>query len=150
VRLNSFCRIIDGQIFSIGSDWLVRAGNVVLAGGAVRGVLLEVSIVRPAFHAPITDGTSELLSDLLLSVFPNVAGASTVAVVVSDAQWEEALAGDEPAADEEERKPDEADDDIYVSEDDLSLDKKNDWVGVERDRRSAFLVIGALRPEGIL
>jgi len=34
---------IDGHIFAIGSDWLVRVGNVVLAGGAVKGMLLEVS-----------------------------------------------------------------------------------------------------------
>jgi len=34
---------VDGYIFSIGTDWLVRAGNVVLPGGAVKGMLLEVS-----------------------------------------------------------------------------------------------------------
>lgn len=34
--------MIDGTIFSIGTDWLVRVGNVILAGGAVRGMLLEV------------------------------------------------------------------------------------------------------------
>lgn len=33
---------IDGNIFAIGSDWLVRVGNVILAGGAVKGMLLEV------------------------------------------------------------------------------------------------------------
>lgn len=37
---------IEGHIFSIGTDWLVRVGNVVLAGGAVKGMLLEV-----IFHA---------------------------------------------------------------------------------------------------
>jgi hypothetical protein len=36
---------IDGHIFAIGSDWLVRVGNVVLAGGAVKGMLLEVSFI---------------------------------------------------------------------------------------------------------
>jgi hypothetical protein len=35
--------LIDGNIFAIGTDWLVRAGNVILAGGAVKGMLLEVS-----------------------------------------------------------------------------------------------------------
>jgi hypothetical protein len=34
---------IEGHIFAIGSDWLVRIGNVILAGGAVKGMLLEVS-----------------------------------------------------------------------------------------------------------
>lgn len=35
---------VEGNIFSIGTDFLVRAGNVVLAGGAVKGMLLEVSV----------------------------------------------------------------------------------------------------------
>ena len=33
---------IEGSIFSIGTDWLVRAGNVILTGGTVKGMLLEV------------------------------------------------------------------------------------------------------------
>ena len=33
---------IEGFIFSIGTDWLVRVGNVLLSGGAVKGMLLEV------------------------------------------------------------------------------------------------------------
>jgi hypothetical protein len=35
--------LIEGHIFAIGNDWLVRVGNVILAGGAVKGMLLEVS-----------------------------------------------------------------------------------------------------------
>lgn len=34
---------VDGHIFAIGTDWIVRIGNVILAGGAVRGMILEVS-----------------------------------------------------------------------------------------------------------
>lgn len=33
---------IDGAIFSIGADWIVRAGNIMIAGGVTRGMLLEV------------------------------------------------------------------------------------------------------------
>lgn len=33
---------IEGHVFAIGSDWLVRIANVVLPGGAVKGMLLEV------------------------------------------------------------------------------------------------------------
>lgn len=33
---------VEGHVFAIGSDWLVRVGNVILAGGAVKGMLLEV------------------------------------------------------------------------------------------------------------
>lgn len=34
---------IDGHIFAIGTDWLVRIGNVILASGVVKGMLLEVN-----------------------------------------------------------------------------------------------------------
>lgn len=33
---------VEGYVFAIGNDWLVRVGNVILAGGAVKGMLLEV------------------------------------------------------------------------------------------------------------
>ena len=36
--------VVEGSIFSIGTDWRVRAGNVVLTGGAVKGMLLEVCL----------------------------------------------------------------------------------------------------------
>ena len=35
---------IEGHIFAIGNDWLVRVGNVMLAGGTVKGMFLEVSL----------------------------------------------------------------------------------------------------------
>jgi hypothetical protein len=38
---------VDGYVYQIGTDFLVRAGNVILAGGAVKGMLLEVSPVLP-------------------------------------------------------------------------------------------------------
>jgi hypothetical protein len=34
---------IEGHVFAIGTDWLVRAGNVVITGNTVKGMLLEVS-----------------------------------------------------------------------------------------------------------
>jgi hypothetical protein len=34
--------VVDGNVYRIGADWLVRVGNVILAGGAMKGVLLEV------------------------------------------------------------------------------------------------------------
>ena len=33
---------VEGNIYAIGTDWVVRAGNVILATGAVKGMLLEV------------------------------------------------------------------------------------------------------------
>ena len=34
--------VVEGHVYAIGSDWLVRAGNVKLSGGAVKGMLVEV------------------------------------------------------------------------------------------------------------
>ncbi|THH15503.1 hypothetical protein EW146_g4981 [Bondarzewia mesenterica] len=46
--------VIDGNIFAIGSDWIVRAGNVILAGGTVKGILLEVRFKDIVFVATIS------------------------------------------------------------------------------------------------
>jgi len=46
---------IDGHTFAIGSDWLVRIGNVTLAGGAVKGMLLEVKISAHTFFYLLTE-----------------------------------------------------------------------------------------------
>jgi hypothetical protein len=35
---------VEGHVFSIGTDWLVRAGKVILTGGVIKGMLLEVFI----------------------------------------------------------------------------------------------------------
>lgn len=72
--------IIDGQTFAIGTDWLVRIGNVILAGGAVKGMLLEVFIfpltttfmtnisVRPNIFHYLS--YTQLLRTGLLNFFP--------------------------------------------------------------------------------
>ena len=36
--------MVEGHVYAIGSDWLVRAGNVILSGGAVKGMLVEVRV----------------------------------------------------------------------------------------------------------
>ncbi|KAI6119318.1 hypothetical protein EDD16DRAFT_1692643 [Pisolithus croceorrhizus] len=145
--------LVEGNVFAIGSDWLVRVGNVKLAGGAVKGMLLEAEYLPlPVLHSQSADGTSELLSNMLLSVLPNIGDAKTVAVAVSDSQWEEVLWDRE----EEERQnceiisPEDPDDIFVTGDEGLPHQKRGDWVGVDRDRRSAFLIIGALRSEGIL
>lgn len=43
---------VEGAVYTIGTDFIVRAGNVVLAGGAVKGMLLEV---RPSLLKPPPD-----------------------------------------------------------------------------------------------
>ncbi|KII95170.1 hypothetical protein PLICRDRAFT_128707 [Plicaturopsis crispa FD-325 SS-3] len=160
---------VDGNCFKIGKDWLVRIGTVTLAGGSPKGMLLEAEYLPlPVLHSKTPDGTSELLSGLLTTILPNIRDAKTVAVTISDEQWEEALwdREEEEMAAARERKAKErqdntgpdnakneppADDDIYMDgEADIPVQEKGDWIGVERDRRSAFLIIGALRSEGIL
>lgn len=85
-------------------------------------------------------------------MLPNIRDAKTVAVAVSDSQWEEVLWDRE----EEERLSREQDvgedeEEIFVAgEEGLPGKQRGDWIGVDRDRRSAFLIIGALRSEGIL
>lgn len=85
-------------------------------------------------------------------MLPNIPDAKTVAVAVSDSQWEEVLWDRE----EEERLSREkvvkvGQEEIFVAgEEGLPAQRRGDWVGVDRDRRSAFLIIGALRSEGIL
>jgi hypothetical protein len=104
------------------------------------------------------DGTSELLSNLLTSVLPNVPDAKTVAVTISDAQWEDVLWDREEeektikemAQAREKKATGEADDVFVYGDEDIPTTRRGDWTGVDRDRRTAFLIIGALRSEGIL
>lgn len=102
------------------------------------------------------DGTSELLSDLLTSLLPRIPDAKTVAVTIPPGQWDEVLyAGDPPPVSDESKteRPEDAGDnvgDIYVHGLPPLLSKKGDWVGVDRDRRAAFLIMGALKSEGLL
>ena len=101
------------------------------------------------------DGSHELLGNLLVAILPNVQDARIVAVTMGDAIWDDVLWDREveeelmqagPKAAEEED-----DDDVFVSGyEDMGAVQKRDWVGVDRDRRSAFLIIGALKQEGLL
>ncbi|KAH9849756.1 hypothetical protein C2E23DRAFT_877980 [Lenzites betulinus] len=145
---------VEGNVYAIGTDWLVRAGNVMQAGGAVKGMFLEAEYLPLATMPTRTNehGLTDLqflLSNLLLSVLPNVPDARIVAVTIGDAQWEEIL-WDEPDEDEQPKTAERDEDDIYAEEGDLPATRKGDWVGVERDRRSAFLIIGALKQENML
>jgi hypothetical protein len=107
----------------------------------------------PTLRSQTADGTSELLSNLLTSILPNIKDAKTVAVTISDSQQEELLWDREETGRGERgvgtEQPEQ--DDIYAFGDE-GLPRKNEggWIGVERDRRSAFLIMGALKSEGIL
>ncbi|KZT24471.1 hypothetical protein NEOLEDRAFT_1134842 [Neolentinus lepideus HHB14362 ss-1] len=145
---------IEGRVWHIGSDWVVRAGTVHLGGGthSTKGMLLEAEYKPlPVLHSQTADSASELLSNLLTAILPNVRDAKVVAVTISESQWEEVLWDREQEQDGQvEDKDEEIVDDIFVSGDrDMPAARKGDWIGLERDRRSAFLIIGALKSEGI-
>ncbi|KAH8118305.1 hypothetical protein DFH11DRAFT_662591 [Phellopilus nigrolimitatus] len=148
--------VIDGSIFSIGTDWRVRVGNVILAGGAVKGMLLEAEYLPlPKLHSSSQSGASDLLSNLLISILPDIQNELPVVVTVDDAQWDEVQWNCNESEDEEpasEKPCISEDDDLYTYEDeeDPSARQKGDWTGVDRDRRSAYQIIGALKSEGIL
>ncbi|OSX60215.1 hypothetical protein POSPLADRAFT_1047682 [Postia placenta MAD-698-R-SB12] len=143
---------VDGLIYSIGNDWLIRFGHVILAGGAVKGMLIEAEYLPlPALHEQTIDGSSELLIALLTSVIPITASAKMVAVTVADTIWEEVLGGiDDEDADSESDGHSTVIDDIFVSPDDLPRAQPGDWTGLNRDRRSAYLIVGALKQEGLI
>ena len=78
--------------------------------------------------------------------------ARTVAVTISDAQWEDVLwdREEETKASQTEPERDDGEDIFVYGDEDPPKRRKGDWTGIDRDRRSAFLIIGALRSEGIL
>lgn len=85
-------------------------------------------------------------------MLPNVPGAKTEAVTISDDQWEDVLWDREADETKQERgQTGEEEDEVYISpEDDGPSDSKGDWAGVDRDRRSAYLIIGALKSDGLI
>lgn len=104
----------------------------------------------PTVTVLLGDNTSEMVTNLLTSVLPQMPGAKTLAVTVSDFEWAEVIFYEKEEGENGEKKQ-EAEDDIWVSgEDEETEYRPGDWVGVERDRRSAYLIIGALRSEGII
>jgi len=148
--------VVEGNVYAIGTDWIVRAGNVILATGAVKGILLEAEYLPvPTMSSQESSGSSQLLSSLLLSVLPNVQGAKTEAVTISDDQWKDVLwdreAEEQRSTGQERIGKGLEEDDVYVSPDqDIPCHSKGDWAGVDRDRRSAYLIIGALRSDGLI
>ncbi|TFY57917.1 hypothetical protein EVJ58_g6732 [Rhodofomes roseus] len=144
---------VDGLIFSIGSDWLVRFGHVMLGGGAVKGMLIEAEYLPlPDLHTEGGEGRSELLSDFLASIIPILPDSEIWTVAVSDEMWAEVLAGfgEDDAGEEAESKMDEAEDDLFVSPEYLPATRKTDWLGANRDKRSAYLIQGALKGEALI
>ncbi|KAG6844904.1 hypothetical protein H0H87_002603 [Tephrocybe sp. NHM501043] len=136
---------IDGHQYAIGNDWLVRVGNVCLPGGGIKGMVLEAEYLPlPVLHSPVADGTSELLSNLLTSILPNIKDAKTVAVTISDSQWDDVLWDREQEEKNvnstEGKETSENLEDIYAyGDEDIPEKKDKDWVGIDRDRSATVI-----------
>jgi hypothetical protein len=78
-------------------------------------------------------------------------------VTIPPGQWDEVLYSGDSSIDETDasRSGDWEDDEevldgVYIHGVPPSKTKQGDWQGIERDRRAAFLIIGALKSEGLL
>lgn len=81
--------------------------------------------------------------------------ATPVAVSIDDSLWDEMqwnCSEPDPVRVDNPDQVDQEDGDVFVfgDEEDPSAKQKGDWTGVDRDRRSAFLIMGSLKSEGIL
>lgn len=93
--------------------------------------------------------TPELFSNFLTSLLPAIPDAKTVAVTVHDQEWDEVLCSEADELDDvEDAAPVIAEDDVYAH--DYPEPQRHDWTGLDRDRRSAFMIHGVLRSEGLL
>jgi hypothetical protein len=94
----------------------------------------------------------------LLSIVPNITGIILGQVTISAAQLDEVL-WDKEVEEQAKREAEKAElraqeddeEDVYVTLGEEGDEvQRGDWVGVERDRRSAYLIIGALKSEGLV
>jgi len=67
---------------------------------------------------------------------------------MSEAQWQDSMYAREDPISETDRM--ETDDIYVVGHEDIPESKRGDWIGLDRERRSAFVILGALRSEGLL
>ena len=42
--------LLDGYVYSVGNDWLVRIGNVTQSGNVHKGIVIEVSHISSSFQ----------------------------------------------------------------------------------------------------
>ncbi|KAL1747236.1 hypothetical protein HDZ31DRAFT_32423 [Schizophyllum fasciatum] len=84
--------LIDGHVFAIGTDWIVRVGNVILAGGTLKGMILEAEYLPlPDLRTPLGDGNPEFISGFLVSLLPNIPGARNLICTIPDNIWDDIL-----------------------------------------------------------
>ena len=95
----------------------------------------------------------DLITGLLNGAVPNLVDAKFTMVTMSAENWADALwnsdAEDMPLVHKPSRKGEGADIYCTLGEDDEE-EYQNDWVGVARDKRSAYLILGALKSDGLV
>lgn len=93
------------------------------------------------------------ISGLLSSSVPNVRDARLTVVTMSDEHWADALwdsdADDMPTMQKQASTDEDADLYCTLGEDDKE-EHRNDWIGIARDRRSAYLILGSLKSDGLI
>jgi len=102
---------------------------------------------------PSDGSTPPLLANMIASLLPAVEEAKIVSITMGDAQWEDVLWDREALRTQRETKqsePEDPDDPYLWDGPEVKSSKPNDWTGLHRDRRSAYMIIGALRSEGLL
>ncbi|KAF6761801.1 hypothetical protein DFP72DRAFT_879679 [Ephemerocybe angulata] len=185
---------VEGKVFSLGTDWLLRIG-LVRSKDLVKGILMEGEYL-PLPYLRLPEGAPDgMVSDLLASLLPAVPidDESVFVITVPQEQWDDILwdreaeekekqkekeKGKEAAQPEEEEKsegkekvaqgdediamndskpsasgpaPPENNDDVYAyGVEEIPHVTTRDWEGIDKDRRSAYLAIGALRQEKLL
>ncbi|KAH7105652.1 hypothetical protein BKA62DRAFT_398760 [Auriculariales sp. MPI-PUGE-AT-0066] len=145
---------IDGLVFAIGTDWVVRVGNILLPGGQNRGLLLETEYL-PFPRVPGSAHSQDIInmsSGLVTSLIPSYGRDSAkVMRFYAEEEWNQ-VTGPQDTESEQPISTDEtSEDDLYAYGVTASHQSpENQTTDLERDRRSVFLIHGVLRSEGIL
>lgn len=135
---------INGAVFQIGEDLIIRVGRVIQKNQP-RGLVIEAELI-PLPRAPGPGEDPRLLQELITAVAPT--NADVKAVSLTEEQWNEILAGPDQETTTKTSNDDD-DDDLFTwpgKEDETSPQK--DWIGPEREKRSAFLLLKLLVTEG--
>ncbi|KAG8930660.1 hypothetical protein FRC02_003932 [Tulasnella sp. 418] len=136
--------VVDGFEFAIGTDIIVRVGQVRQAA-VHKGMLIEAELV-PLPTSP-NSATPAILSELLLSLPP--LNSEIQSVSLTDQQWEEVIyEDDDDPSNVSAAKPiameSGEDSDLFNYRGEEGKAEPRDWTGAQRDKRMAFLILRLL------
>ncbi|KAG8985603.1 hypothetical protein FRB90_004589 [Tulasnella sp. 427] len=133
---------INGAVFQIGEDVILRVGRVVQKSQP-RGLVIEAEFV-PLPRAPAPGQDPRLLQELITAVAPT--NSDVKAVSLTDDQWSEILTV--PGQQATPATIDDSDDLFTWPNKEDGTDSQLEWMGPEREKRSAFLLLKLLVTEG--